>query len=83
MSAINQSACGAFRFNVEDVRRGGDSLKPEDSKTTSFGVVLTPFENLTLTADAWRIEQTGIVGVFTAIDHLNLDAGMPAGDRVF
>jgi iron complex outermembrane receptor protein len=74
VSAINQSACGAFRFNVEDIRRGGDSLEPEDSKTTSFGVVLTPFENLTLTADAWRIEQTGIVGVFTAIDHLNLDA---------
>jgi iron complex outermembrane receptor protein len=35
---------------------------------------LRPLENLTLAVDFWRIEQTGLVGVFTATDHLNLDA---------
>ncbi|MGH8176674.1 MAG: TonB-dependent receptor [Steroidobacter sp.] len=75
IAAINQSACGsAVRYNVEDVRRGGRDLDPEDSETTSFGVVLQPLTNLTLTADWWRVEQSGLVGVFTAIDHLNLDA---------
>lgn len=75
IAAINQSACGpAFRFNVEDIRRGGSSLEPEDSETISYGMVLRPLERLTFTVDFWRIEQTGIVGVFTATDHLNLDA---------
>lgn len=75
IAAINQSACGpAFRFNIEDIRRGGSSLKPEDSETISYGIVLTPLDRLTLTVDFWRIEQSGIVGVFTATDHLNLDA---------
>jgi outer membrane receptor protein involved in Fe transport len=74
IAAVNQSACGAFRYNIEDVRRGGDRLKPEDSETISYGVAIEPLERLTLTVDFWRIEQTGLVGVFTATDHLNLDA---------
>jgi outer membrane receptor protein involved in Fe transport len=75
IAAINQSACGpAFRFAVEDIRRGGSNLEPEDSETISYGIVLTPLDGLTLSADFWRIEQSGIVGVFTAIDHLYLDA---------
>ncbi len=71
---MNQSACGAFRYNVEDVRRGGDKLEPEDSETISYGIALQPLDRLTLAVDFWRIEQTGLVGVFSAIDHLNLDA---------
>lgn len=74
IAAVNQSACGAFRYNVEDIRRGGDRLKPEDSETISYGFALEPIDRLTLTVDFWRIEQTGLVGVFSAIDHLNLDA---------
>ena len=74
IAALNQSACGAFRFNVEDVRRGGDKLEPEDSETVSYGIALQPVDRLTLAVDFWRIEQTGLVGVFSAIDHLNLDA---------
>ncbi len=35
---------------------------------------MEPIDRLTLTVDFWRIEQTGLVGVFSAIDHLNLDA---------
>ena len=74
IAALNQSACGAFRYNVEDVRRGGDKLEPEDSETISYGVALQPLDRLTLAVDFWRIAQTGLVGVFSAIDHLNLDA---------
>jgi iron complex outermembrane recepter protein len=74
IAAVDQNACGAFRFNVEDVRRGGRDLDPEENEASTFGVVLQPFADLTLTADWWRIEQSGLVGVFSVIDHLNLDA---------
>lgn len=74
IAAVNKSACGAFRFNVEDVRSGTRDLKPEDAQSLSGGIVLTPMRRLTLTADWWRIKQTNIVGIFEVADHLNLDA---------
>ena len=43
---------------------GNSALQPEESENTSFGVVLQPLEWLTLTADYWKIEQEGLVGVF-------------------
>ena len=74
MAAINRSACANFRADVSEVRSGNDQLKAEDSKTVTAGVVLTPLRNLTLTVDWWRIKQTGLVGVLTTQDQINLDA---------
>jgi len=43
---------------------GNQSLEPEESENTSLGIVLQPLEWLTVTADYWKIEQEGLVGVF-------------------
>ncbi len=47
-------------------RSGTDELEPEKSRAINLGVVLEPADlpGLTLTADYWNIEQTGIIGVF-------------------
>jgi iron complex outermembrane receptor protein len=74
VAAINRSACANFRADVSEVRSGNDQLKAEDSKTVTAGVVLTPLRNLTLAVDWWRIKQTGLVGVLSTQDQINLDA---------
>jgi iron complex outermembrane receptor protein len=73
-SALNRSACSAYRYNVEDVRAGNKDLKSETSDNFSAGVVFTPTPDLMFSVDWWRIEQDGVVGVFESQDHLNLDA---------
>lgn len=56
-------------------RTGTDELQPEDTENINLGVVLTPqfLPGLTLTADYWRIEQKGIVGVFGDDNAIALD----------
>lgn len=43
---------------------GNRALLPEESENTTFGIVLQPLEWLTFTADFWKIDQEGLVGVF-------------------
>lgn len=74
IAAVNKSACGTYRYNVEDVRSGTRDLEPENVDSLSAGVVLIPTRRLTLTADWWRIKQTNIIGIFEVADQLNLDA---------
>ncbi len=74
IGAIDRSACATFRGDVSESRSGNDRLKAEDSKTVSVGLVLTPIRNLVVTADWWRIKQTGLVGVLSTQDQINLDA---------
>lgn len=74
IAAINRSACATFRNDVSEARSGNDRLKAEDSKTLTVGLVLTPVRNLVLTADWWRIKQSGLVGVLSTQDQINLDA---------
>ncbi len=51
---------------VISFRSGTDTLEPEDSESINLGVVLEPgfIPGLTLTADYWRVKQTGLVGTF-------------------
>lgn len=60
--------------SVVDYRTGND-LEPEKSQSINFGVVVAPgfIPGLTLTADYWRVKQTGIVGIFGAQNALYLD----------
>jgi len=74
IAGIDRSACGVHVYNVEDIRSGNPALTSETSRMVSVGLVLNPLPSLTLTLDRWRIRQEGIVGVFEAQDHLNLDA---------
>lgn len=59
---------------LQEIRRGNKNLEPEDSKNTTFGVVLTPTNNLTITADYWKIEQDGVIGLLGSSNGLQLDA---------
>lgn len=63
------NAC-ARQQAVQARRAGNPDLKPETSKSLSYGIVLEPefipqaWGHLTLTADVWKIKQKNIVGVF-------------------
>jgi len=57
------------------LRTGTNELQPEDTESINLGVVLSPafIPGLTLTADYWRVEQDGIVGVFGDQNQIALD----------
>jgi len=40
---------------------GNPLLKPETSRQTSFGLVLQPFDSLTMAVDVWKIKVSGII----------------------
>jgi iron complex outermembrane recepter protein len=61
-----------------DVRSGTTNLEPEDDTNTSYGIVLKPFEELTITADAWKIEQEDLVGILPGSSHLLYDSYLRA-----
>ncbi|HPF47441.1 MAG: TonB-dependent receptor [Alphaproteobacteria bacterium] len=64
--------------STDRVTYGSDQLKPENTSSISFGAVWQPefIEGLTLTADYWRIKQSGIVGIVSVVDNLKLDYAM-------
>lgn len=60
---------------VISFRSGTDRLEPEDSESINLGAVLEPafIPGLTLTADFWRVKQTGLVGTFGDDNAIALD----------
>lgn len=56
-------------------RSGTENLKPENSESINLGIVLEPafIPGLTLTADYWRVSQTGLVGTFGDGNAIALD----------
>jgi hypothetical protein len=58
-------------------RIANDDLRPEDTETTMFGIVLAPksgpLAGLTVTADWFNIRQEGVVGILSPSDALDLD----------
>lgn len=63
-----------MRYGVAEVRGGNVELEPEESENLSYGVALSPFENLLITVDWWNIEQVGTVGILNSQTHLLYDA---------
>ena len=59
---------------MEERRQGNEDLDPEESENLTYGVVITPLENLTITLDYWEIEQDGVVGLLNADNAVLLDA---------
>ena len=57
------------------LRTGTNVLQPEETESINLGAVLTPefLPGLTLTADYWRVKQSGIVGVFGDANAIALD----------
>ena len=60
---------------VISFRSGSENLVPEDSTSINMGIVLEPefIPGLTLTADYWRVRQTGLVGTFGDDNAIALD----------
>lgn len=60
---------------VISFRSGTDQLRPEESESINLGAVLEPrfIPGLTLTADYWRVKQTGLVGTFGDDNAIALD----------
>ena len=57
---------------------GNRDLDPEESDNFNIGIVVTPIENLTITADWWEIETEDTVGVFSDENESRLDAVLRA-----
>jgi iron complex outermembrane recepter protein len=72
------SACGQ-RTNMLRVNQGNPNLKPEESESFSYGVVLDAlfippqYGELTLTIDHWKIEQEGRISFISAENDLTID----------
>ena len=68
--AISSFANCSQSFATTARRSGNPNLKPEESKNWTAGIVLEPhfldssIGRITLTADYWHIDQTGVVGLF-------------------
>ena len=52
------------RYTIQRMATGAAGLEAEESDNTSFGVVLTPMDNLIITIDAWTIEKDKTIGLF-------------------
>ena len=52
------------RYTIQRMATGASGLEAEESDNTSFGVVLTPMDNLIITIDTWTIEKDKTIGLF-------------------
>lgn len=61
------------RYSMQRLAAGSQDLVPEESTNTSFGIVIDPIENLTVTLDFWEIEKDNTIGLFGEENHTALD----------
>ncbi len=62
--------------SIQRIAQGSTDLEPEQSTNTSVGIVFTPFEAVTLTADWWTIEKEDTIGLFGEENHTLLDLAL-------
>jgi len=74
LAACNEDGIGnEFGGQMERITSGSQLLEPEESESLSYGIVLQPVEGLTATVDFWKIDQSGIIGIFATPNQLALD----------
>lgn len=61
------------RNSIQRIATGSSELKPEESENTSFGIVISPLDGLTLTVDWWSIEKENTIGLFGEENHTLLE----------
>jgi len=82
---LNPSDTNTYWHWRDIISKGNLDLKPETAKTTTLGVVLRPrfVENLTLTADYYRIDLRGAIDTFPAQTIINKCVDAPSLDNIF
>ena len=60
-------------YGMQRQATGSKSLVSENSLNLSYGFVLAPVENLTLTVDYWSIEKQDTIGLFGEENHVLVD----------
>ena len=60
-------------YGMQRQATGSRSLVSENSLNLSYGFVLAPVENLTLTVDYWSIEKEDTIGLFGEENHVLVD----------
>ena len=60
-------------YNMQRRAQGSKDLIPEESENTSIGIVLTPVDGLTITADWWTISKENTIGLFGEENHILYD----------
>lgn len=68
---INGTTCAGV--STLEVRAGNQNLRPENAETLSFGVVMQPRRNLTLTLDWWQLDSNGVIGLQGAQNQILFD----------
>lgn len=84
-AAINPSDTATYWQWRDIVASGNTELKPETAKTTTFGVVLRPrfIDNLTVSADYYRIDLRGVIASLDPQTILNRCVDLPTLDNQF
>ena len=52
------------RYTIQRMATGAENLEAEESENSSFGLVLSPTDNLIITVDTWSIEKDKTIGLF-------------------
>ena len=74
--------CGnlaAYNYTAFGVRQGNPGLEEEEGKSYTFGVVWDVMDNLSITADYYKIELEGVVGDITSAYILQNEADCRLG----
>ena len=64
MQSVDNVIDSDSRYTIQRMATGAAGLDAEESDNTSYGVVLTPTDNLLVTVDAWTIEKDKTIGLF-------------------
>ena len=52
------------RYTIQRMATGAENLEAEESENSSFGLVLSPTDDLIITVDTWSIEKDKTIGLF-------------------
>ena len=76
---VQQNECSG---GVANVTRNNPNLKPETSKSYTFGLVFEPVEGFSASIDYWQIERSNEINTKSLTDLLAQEASLPAGTIV-
>jgi outer membrane receptor protein involved in Fe transport len=85
LTNITDASMGGAVYGVQTLGGGNPDIEPEESKSSNFGVVLTPLHNLRLSVDYYKIKKTNNItslGAQAILDNASLFGGRISRDPV-